>query len=139
MSYFAGTTSKFSQGGVDVNQLVGVGAAIESLNEAANLQAEHMIQTSALNAYQKQQNDIFNFKLQAELGGIQNEANQNSQTLDGIGNVVSGLGGLFNSGGFGLDKVGSQGNPFGKVPVDSSIYGIPGGAAVGGGRVPLNG
>jgi hypothetical protein len=65
-----------------------------------------------LNAYQKQQEAISNFKLQAELGGIQDRADGRSQTLDGVGNVVSGLGGLikgFNQNKYGKEITGLQG------------------------------
>ncbi len=62
-----------------------------------------------------------------------------SGALSLAGGVVSGGAdaGWFDK--FEVDPIGSQGNPFGSVSTDSSIFGVPGGAAVGGGRVPLNG
>ena len=61
-----------------------------------------------------------------------------SGALSLAGGVVSGGAdaGWFDK--FKMDPIGSQGNPFGSVSADSPILGVPGGASVGGGRVPLN-
>lgn len=81
-------------------------------------------------------------KYQADLAraGAAQEAQATTQQawVGFAGDVLGGVSSFFPSGG-GMDPVGSQGNPFGNVGSDSPIYGVPGGAAVGGGRVPLNG
>ena len=52
-----------------------------------------------------------------------------------LGAMAPGLGKLFSGGGF--DPVGSQGNPL--FPADIAPGSFPGGPAIGGGRMPLNG
>lgn len=70
------------------------------------------------------------------------ESRSNSQLWGSILNAgVSVAGAGFDAGWFGFkaDPIGSMGNPFGDVSENSPIFGVPGGAAAGGGRVPLNG
>lgn len=73
-------------------------------------------------------------------GKIRDQANSNltnSFINLGVGVGMGGLEGWFNK--FKPDAIGTQGNPFGTLPSDSPIFGVPGGGAVGGGRMPLNG
>ena len=64
-----------------------------------------------------------------------------AETMGGLSVLLQIGATLAGSGAFGggMDPVGTQGNPFGNVGADSPILGIPGGAAVGGGRIPLGG
>ena len=80
------------------------------------------------------------YKADLAKAGAMAEAQQTTNNaMLGLGrDILGGVSSFIPSGG-GMDPVGSQGNPFGNVGSDSPIYGIPGGAAVGGGRVPLNG
>lgn len=81
--------------------------------------------------------------------GVQamHDANIFNQNLMSVANLATGGVKAFgNAGGFGVkgadkygyDPIGSQGNPFGDYDFSSS-YGLPGGPAYGGGRVPLAG
>lgn len=103
----------------------------------SGLKENYNLQTAIKNIEQaKKQNrmankfgiDIRNFNNQAEtMGGLNDLLN--------LGGILAGSGAF----GGGMDPVGTQGNPFGNVGADSPILGIPGGAAVGGGRIPLGG
>lgn len=121
MTYFAGNTSKFMNGGVDVTQLTDVSQAIEAMDEAAELNARHARNLGTLNAYSNQQDALFRFNLGQDLRQLQREADNQSKTLEGLGKVVS-AGGDFIQG---LNRGSS--NPFGlpNFNFEDSVSNLP--------------
>lgn len=98
MTYFAGNTAKFNYGGADVTKLAGLESAIDALNEYSELEANHVRNMGVLGAYDKQRNILSNFELQRDLESMQRRVDDRSTMLDGIGDVISGVGGLAKSG-----------------------------------------
>lgn len=94
MTYFAGNTGKFMYGGIDVAKLANVNQSIEALNEAAELNAAHAREMGALGAYSKQQDTLYKYDLRRDLESMQSQTDDRSTMLDGIEDVISGVGSL---------------------------------------------
>ena len=141
MTQMAGNINKFMNAGLfDATALAKTAADIEHGYDLAEINRDFGLGASALSTFAETERMKAQRELEKYLQDERDAANRQTSLLGGIGNLVSGAASLSNlGGGFGFDDVGTQGNPFGQVPTDSAIYGVPGGAAVGGGRVPLNG
>lgn len=129
MTYFAGNTGKFNYGGVDVTKLAGLETAIDALNKYSELEANHAREMGALGAYANQQDALFKFDLEQDLRNMQSQADDRSTMLDGIGNVISGVGSLvkFNPSKFeyGKTPLGAGGGTVDGVGTLGPNYGIP--------------
>ena len=121
MTYFAGNTSKFMNGGVDVTALSDLQHNIDALNRAAELDASYTRAAGALGAYADQQDAIAQFNIKRDLESIQQDANSRTAMLDGIGGVAEGIGGLVQ----GLNN--NSSNPFGlpSFNFEDSVSNLP--------------
>lgn len=108
-----------------------------AFKQLSGLEENYNLQTAIKNIEHAKKQSRMAKRFGIDIGNFNNQA----ETMGGFNDLLNLGVSLAGSGAFGggMDPIGTQGNPFGNVGVGSPLLGIPGGAAVGGGRIPLGG
>ena len=125
MNYFAGNpsnTSKFMHASFDPTTHTNLNQGLEALEEAAGINRDYKLASTALGAFGRGQEALAEYETQKQLAKINQASQSRSNFMSGLGSVISAGAGLA-SGFGGVDRAfnadlsaGLTGNEFANAP-----------------------